>query len=481
MQTMTTEKKLIAVIGAGPGGYVVAIKLAQQGLPVVLLDASGGLGGTCLQWGCVPTKALLEWSHQLALWREGHWPGLHAAVNVEQAWPQALAWKQQLVSTLQGGIKALLKKHKVQVHSARATFLETAEPLTLKLEAVEHSPTDLPATLRPAAVVLATGGKAVALPQLPVDGQRVWSVEQALASEALPKHLAILGGGVIGLEMATLYSQLGVAVTVIEGLPGLLPGWQPEAVAVVQNALQAKGVRFELGSRLNTASVSSEAVSLTLENGSTLQASHVLVAVGRTPNTHTLNLEAVNVKINEQGAVVVNAQCRSSNPAVFAIGDCTPGAQLAHRASYEAAIVAKVLAGEASAVCDWAAMPQVVYTQPALAQVGWPWGEVEARKAELKLGQFPWRSLGKAHVLAGTQGKSLQGHVCLAAQASANKLVHATMVGFEADNQIGALALALELGATLEDVAATIQPHPSLMEAWPEAAELALHGFSTHG
>jgi dihydrolipoamide dehydrogenase len=388
---------------------------------------------------------------------------------------QTQRWKNQTVATLRQGIAHLLGKHGVAQVQGQAYF-EDAHTLRITPTTGDTPPL----TLTPDAVVLATGASPIGLPFLPDEAAWLLDSQGLLALETLPDALLVVGAGVIGLEMATLMAQLGVKVSVIEAQPTLLNGWDDTMKPPLCQSLEALGVELHLGATLQHVHPHNDAwVEATWQSaGSSAPSTHrfnkVLVAVGRTPNTQGLGLEAAGIALTPQGTVAVDACFQTSQAHVWAIGDCIAGPQLAHRASKEALHVAEGIATGQAHPADWLAMPSVIYTTPELATVGLTPAQAKAEGLPVAVGKVSWGAMGMAHAQQATTG-----WVQLVAHAQSDVLLGAQAVGEQASTLIAEIALAIELGATAADVALTVHPHPSRAEGWMEAAE-AVHQQAIH-
>jgi dihydrolipoamide dehydrogenase len=449
----------VVVIGAGVGGYVCALRAAQLKLKTAIVE-SGPLGGVCLNWGCIPSKTLLHAALLKRHLEEAATFGLKVGpVTVD---PAALrAHKDQVVAQLVKGVDLLLRRAGVEIVAGTA-FLES--PRRVRVTAADGQVR----TLETAHVVLATGATPQSLPFLPVDGRVVLSAREALDLAQIPARLAVVGGGFIGMELATVYRALGSEVTVVEVLPSILANCDAEVVAILERRLRRTGIVVRTRTRVAGAAVTATGATLELqpEGGAaeTLAADQVLVAIGQRPRTGSLGLEALGVALGPQGFVRVDPQRRTSVDGIYAIGDVAGGALLAHKASHEGIVAAEAIAGRRVAFDD-RAVPFAVFTDPEIAAVGLTEAEAATRGLEVRVGRFPLRALGKAQAIGETEGL-----VKVIAAAADDRLLGVHVVGPHAGDLIAEATLALELDATAEDLAAVIHVHPTLSEAVGEAA-----------
>lgn len=452
----------VLVIGSGPGGYVAAIRAAQLGKDVTLVEKEATLGGVCLNHGCIPSKALI---HASSLYDHIQHAQLYG-IQVKEATIDVAAlqgWKQGVVDKLTGGVAQLCQRNGVEVMTGKATFTGNKQ---VRVEG-EHGVT----TINFKDAIVATGSHPIEVPQFEFDGVRVIGSRQALALDKAPKSMLVVGGGYIGLELSTVYAKLGTKVTVVEMLDTLLAGVEADLVRPVAKRLKALGVEVYTGARATALKKTKTSATVTVETQEgpkTFKVDKVLVSVGRKPNAGDLGLEAAGVTLDERGFVAVDEQLHSSNPHVYAIGDVAGQPMLAHKASHEGVVAAEVIAGLPSAA-DFQAIPAVIFTDPEIATVGL--SEEQAKEAGYTpvVGKFPFPALGRAL----TTG-SPDGFVRLVSDAETQLVLGAQIVGHEVSNLISEVALAIELAATSEDLALTVHPHPTLSEGVMEAAEVAL-------
>jgi dihydrolipoamide dehydrogenase len=458
---MATRSFDAVVIGAGPGGYVAAIRLAQLGKKTALVEKEA-LGGVCLNWGCIPSKALIAAANLVEEIRGAADRGIVAEAKVDVA--KLRDFKNAVVKKLVGGVGQLEKGNAVEVVKGTATFVS---PNAIEVSAGDGEKTRLEA----GAFIVATGGKPVEIPGFPFDGKDVWSAKEAVDLPEIPKRLVCIGGGVIGMELGTVYAKLGSQVTFVEALPQILTGVDPEAVRLVQKGIRQRGGTVHVNAKAKGYERKGGSLVVHLEldgKAQDVECDRVLVAVGFRPNPGAAGLDKVGVKIGPKGFVEVDEQLRTSVPSIFAIGDLAAPPFLAHKASKEGEIAAEVIAGMKSAK-DWVAMPGAIFTDPEIGTVGLTEEEARQQGYDPIVGKFAFGALGRAIAIDHTEG-----FVKVVGDRSSKLLLGVTMCGHEASDLIAEAALALEMGAYLEDVALTIHAHPTLPEAFMEACKAAL-------
>jgi len=465
---MATRTVDAVVIGAGPGGYPCAIRLGQLKQKVICVEKDE-VGGVCLNWGCVPSKALISASHTYEKAREGANIGL-IIDNVRVDVPKMQEWKGGIVKKLTGGVRSLFKTNGVElvVGDARVTGPNTVEVTTKEgqKEIIEAR-----------AIVVATGSSTIELPSFKFDGKQIIGAKEAVSLREVPKRLLVIGGGVIGLELGTVYQKFGSELTVIEMTPGLLPGIDADLTAVVERKLVKHGAKIfknakALGYERNKDG--SLAVKVDLGDGKhdTLVCDTVLVGVGMRPNGAGLGLEEIGVKV-ERGFVPSDASGRTNVPSIYALGDVTGHPMLAHKATKEGEVVAEIIAGHKAAK-DWVSVPAAVFTDPEIAVAGLSEAQAKERGLDVRVGKFPFAALGRAMAVTETDG-----FFKVVADRKTHELLGVHIVGAEASDLISEGALALEMHAFLEDIGLTIHPHPTLGEGMMEAAQHGL-GHAIH-
>ncbi|MFO1519662.1 MAG: dihydrolipoyl dehydrogenase [bacterium] len=449
----------LIVIGAGPGGYVAAIRAAQLGFKVACVEKDKTLGGTCLNVGCIPSKALLESSELYSQAKEkfaDH--GIHAE-NLSLDLKKFMERKDKVVRQLTGGIGMLFKKNKV------TSFVGAAQIRPDRSVIVRG---DVETLLKAPAVIIATGSTPISIPGAEIDHQNILDSTDALSLTEVPKHLVVIGGGYIGLELGSVYLRLGSKVTVVEAVDRIVPAMDVEVGKAFQRILQKQGMEFLLATKVQKAEVKKGGVEVSLKDAagkdSSLSADKVLVAVGRKPNTNGLGLAEAGIQVDEKGRIAVDEKFQTTLSGVYAIGDVIRGPMLAHKASEEGVALAEILAGQAGHV-NYPTIPSVVYTWPEVATVGITEEQAKERNISYKTFKFPFMANGKA---LGMGEKD--GFVKLIADEKTDRLLGAHILGPRASDLIAELVLAMEFSASAEDIARTCHAHPTLSEAVKEAA-----------
>ena len=456
----------VIVIGAGPGGYVCAIRAAQLGLKVACVEKRATLGGTCLNVGCIPSKALLQSSENFA--EATHAFASHGIKvgQVELDLGRMQARKAEVVKANVNGVEFLFKKNKVTWLKG---FGRIAGPGRVVVDGTEYAAKN---------IVIATGSESTPLPGVAVDEKRIVTSTGGLELDAVPKQLVVIGAGVIGLELGSVWRRLGAEVTVVEFLDRIVPGTDTEVATAFQRVLAKQGLKFKLGTKVTAAKVSDDGVTLTIEPAkggaaSELKADIVLLAIGRRPYVEGLGLAEAGVALDERGRVKTDARFATNVANIWAIGDCIAGPMLAHKAEEEGVAVAEIIAGEHGHV-NYAAIPGVVYTWPEVATVGATEDELKARGVAYKVGKFPFTANGRARAMGDTDG-----FVKIIADAATDEVLGAHILGPDAGTLIAELVLGMEFKAAAEDIARTCHAHPTQNEAVKEAA-LAVAGRAIH-
>lgn len=468
---MSDDTYDLVVIGGGPGGYVAAIRAAQLGMRTACVEARETLGGTCLNVGCIPSKALLRSSELFAEARHGL--SGHGIVTgaVELDLKAMMARKDKVVEDLTKGVEFLFRKNKVEFVRG---FGRIAAPGRVAVEPADGAAR----TLTAGGIVIATGSEAAPLVGVDVDEKRIVSSTGALALGAVPKRMAVIGAGYIGLELGSVWRRLGAEVTVVEFLDRITPGMDGELSKNLQRILARQGLSFRLGCRVAAARKVRGGVALSIEpaaggESETLEADVALVAVGRRPNTDGLGLEDVGVERDERGFVKVDAHFGTSVDGVHAIGDAAPGPMLAHKAEEDGVACVETMAGGAGHV-DYGLVPGVVYTQPEAASVGRSEEALKEDGVDYVVGKFPFTANSRARTTGDTDGM-----VKILADGKTDRVLGVHILGTEAGTLIHEAATAMAYGASSEDIARTCHAHPTLAEAIKEAA-LAAHGRAIH-
>ena len=459
-----------AVIGAGPGGYHVAIRLGQLGKKVVCIDRDE-VGGVCLNWGCIPTKALLHVGEVIRHMDHAEAIGLKVPkVEIDRA--GVAKFKSDVVNANVGGVKTLFKANGVEFIKGEASF-KSATELAVK----RGNETDKIVATN---VIVATGSAPIDVKAWPRDGEVIVNSDDAVGLPRIPKNLLVVGGGVIGLEFATVYKRLGAEVLVVEMMPQILTGTDAEIGKTLGRILKKQGIEIMLNTKVLSIERQGKNAKATFNGEGTSGKDEtrtfdmVLVAVGRRPVTDSLGLEAAGLTLDDKGFIAVDAQQRTKVPNVFAVGDVTGAPLLAHRAMKQGVVAAEVIGGDRAAAFDPVAVPNCVYTDPEVATVGLSEEEAKAAGYEVRIGKFPLAASGRARTMNETDGL-----IKLVGDAKSDLLLGMHLVAPQAESLIGEGVIALEMGATLEDIGLSIHPHPTLTEGIMDAAEAA-HGKAIH-
>ncbi len=456
----------LVVIGGGPGGYVAAIRAAQLGMKTACVEMRGSLGGTCLNVGCIPSKALLDSSEKYEEARE-HFAAHGIKAKVELDLATMMGRKDKAVSDLTKGIEGLFKKNKITYVKGKGSIPRAGE---VQIDGKE--------TLKTKNILIATGSDIMPLPGVAIDEKKIVSSTGALELKEVPNHLVVVGGGVIGLELGSVWRRLGAKVTVVEFLERIGGPLDAEVAKQFQRILEKQGMAFRLGTKVTGAEMKGKNVSLTLEpakGGSkeNVSADVVLVSIGRRPYTEGLGLDKVGIKLDERGRVPVDKHFQTGVKGIYAIGDVIAGPMLAHKAEDEGVAVAEILAGQAGHVY-YDGIPSVIYTWPEVASVGKTEEEIKAAGINYKAGKFPFMANSRGRAVGQTDG-----FVKILADAKTDRILGVHIIGPDAGTLIAEAALAMEYGASSEDVARTCHAHPTLNEAVKEAA-LAVLGRAIH-
>lgn len=459
------------VIGAGPGGYACAIRLAQLGLKAACIEKEY-FGGTCLNVGCIPSKALIYAATQFHNAQHGFADMGITVKDVKCDLGKMQDWKGGVVKKLTQGVEGLIKRNGADSYVGMATFKDKNT-----LEVKTSSGTE---TLKSKNIVIATGSTVAQIPFLPFNGKNIISSTEALELRELPKHLVVIGGGFIGVEIGVVYAKLGAKVTIVEAMHDILPSIDSDLVAVAKKKMKKFGIEILTNTKAKALkedkpeSQSTLHLDVETEKGvQTLEASHILVSVGRKPNTEGLGLDKVGVKMDKQGNIPTDSQSRTNVQGVYAIGDVAGPPQLAHRATMDGLLVAASINGEKS-FKDYKTVPWAVFCDPEIAVCGLSEKEAKEKGHKFTVGKFPFAASGRA-----LSTNETDGFIKVLIEEGSQILLGVHIVGPEASNLIAEAALAVEMGACAEDVVRTIHTHPTLPEAFPEAVEAAL-GHAIH-
>ena len=465
---MEPLKTQLLIIGAGPGGYVAAFHAADLGLDVTCIDPEKNPGGVCLYRGCIPSKALLHVARVISETKEAKEFGVE--FDKPRIHIDALRqWKESVVSKLTGGLGQLSRQRKISFIQGRASFVNSRSVKVIASDGTES-------TIEYDHAIIATGSVPITLPFAP-ESPRVLDSTSALELSDIPPKLLVIGGGYIGLELGSVYAELGSAVSVVEMTPGLLPGVDPDLSAILKKRLASKFAAIKLSTKVSGMTDTGSAVEVSFEGlngqGSSETYDKVLIAIGRKPDASSLNLKNTRVQLTDKGFIRVNSQCRTDDPALYAIGDIAGNPMLAHKASHEGRVAAEAMMGKKT-IFNPQAIPAVVFTDPEIAWCGLTESQAAEQGLKTKVLKFPWAASGRAVTLNRTDGLTK-----LIVDDKTGRVLGMALVGVGAGEMIAEGVLAVEMGAVAEDLALSIHPHPTLSETVMEAAESFL-GQSMH-
>lgn len=461
----------VVIIGSGPGGYVSAIRCAQLGFKTAIVEKYSSLGGTCLNVGCIPSKALLSSSHHYAEIAHFADHGIEVSGDVKINLEKMIARKQAVVDQTVGGINYLMDKNKITVFNGLGSFVDATHIAVAKADGTSE-------TIETKYAVIATGSKPSSLPFIKIDKERIITSTEALALKEVPKHLVIIGGGVIGIELGQVYLRLGAQVSVVEFMDRIIPGMDSSLSKELTKVLKKQGMKFYVSHKVKSVERNGDAVVVQAENAKgetiTLEGDYSLVSVGRRPYTDGLSADKAGVKISDRGQVEVNDHLQTNVPNIYAIGDVVRGAMLAHKAEEEGTMVAEILAGQKPHI-DYNLIPGVVYTWPEVAAVGQTEEQVKASGTEYKVGSFPFKALGRARASG-----DLDGFVKIIADAKTDEVLGVHMIGARTADLIAEAVTAMEFKASAEDISRMSHAHPTFAEAVKEAALAATDNRALH-
>ena len=461
----------VVIIGSGPGGYVSAIRCAQLGFKTAIIEKYSALGGTCLNVGCIPSKALLASSHHYSEIKHFADHGIEVSGEVKVNLEKMIARKQAVVDQTSGGVKFLMDKNKITVLEGLGSFVDATHVAVTKADGTSE-------TVEAKNIIIATGSKPSSLPFIKIDKERIITSTEALKLKEVPKHLVIIGGGVIGIELGQVYLRLGAQVSVLEFMDRIIPGMDASLSKELTKVLKKQGMKFYVSHKVKSVERKGSTVTVQAENTKgetiTLEGDYSLVSVGRRPYTQGLNADKAGVKITDRGMVEVNDHLQTNITNIYAIGDVVRGAMLAHKAEEEGAMVAEILAGQKPHI-DYNLIPGVVYTWPEVAAVGQTEEQLKASGIEFKSGSFPFKALGRARA-----GGDLDGFVKILADAKTDEVLGVHMIGARCADLIAEAVTAMEFRASAEDISRMSHAHPTFAEAIKEAALAATDNRALH-
>ncbi len=461
----------VTIIGSGPGGYVSAIRCAQLGLKTAIIEKYSTLGGTCLNVGCIPSKAMLASSHHYDEMKHFADHGIEVSGDVKVNLEKMVARKQAVVDQTSGGVKFLMDKNKITVFEGVGSFESATSVKVTKNDGSSE-------IIESKNIIIATGSKPSSLPFITLDKERVITSTEALKLPEVPKHLVIIGGGVIGIELGQVYLRLGAQVSVVEYMDRIIPGMDSSLSKELTKVLKKQGMKFYVSHKVQSVERNGNAVTVQAEDKKgqivTLEGDYALVSVGRRPYTAGLDADKAGVKITDRGMVEVNDHLQTNIPNIYAIGDVVRGAMLAHKAEEEGAMVAEILAGQKPHI-DYNLIPGVVYTWPEVAAVGQTEEQLKESGVAYKAGSFPFKALGRARA-----GGDLDGFVKILADAKTDEVLGVHMIGARCADLIAEAVVAMEFRASAEDISRMSHAHPTFAEAIKEAALAATDNRALH-
>jgi dihydrolipoamide dehydrogenase len=460
---MANECFDLVIIGTGPGGYVAAIRAAQLGMKVAVVEKRATFGGTCLNVGCIPSKALLQSSHLFE--QAGHDLGVHGIVLAPPKldFAQLMKRKSEVVDATTKGVAFLFRKNKITAFQGTGRIEKAGSVVVLGDDGAVKD------TLSARNILIASGSEVIPLPGVTVDEKKIVSSTGALELDEVPKHLIVVGAGIIGLELGSVWRRLGSEVTVVEFLDRITPGVDDEITRQFQRSLTKQGIKFKLGSKVTKAESTDSGVTLTVEPAKggaaeTLQADIVLVSIGRRPLVEGLGVDKVGVKLTERGRIAVDAHLQTSVPGIYAIGDVIDGPMLAHKASEDGIACVETIAGQKGHV-NWDLVPSVIYTQPEVAWVGKTEEQLKEAGVAYKIGKYPFTADPRSRANGATEG-----FVKVLADKATDKVLGVHIMGAEAGTMIAEAVMAMEFSASAEDIGRVCHAHPTVNEATKEAA-----------
>lgn len=461
----------VTIIGSGPGGYVSAIRCAQLGFKTAIIEKYSTLGGTCLNVGCIPSKALLASSHHYEELQHFADHGIEVSGDVKVNLEKMIARKQAVVDQTSGGVKFLMDKNNITVFNGVGSFESATSVKVTKADGSSE-------IIESKNIIIATGSKPSSLPFIKLDKERIITSTEALKLKEVPKHLVIIGGGVIGIELGQVYLRLGAQVSVVEFMDRIIPGMDAALSKELTKVLKKQGMKFYTSHKVQSVERAGDVVTVKAENAKgeiiTLEGDYSLVSVGRRPYTDGLNAEKAGVKVTERGQIEVNDHLQTSVANIYAIGDVVRGAMLAHKAEEEGVLVAEILAGQKPHI-DYNLIPGVVYTWPEVAAVGKTEEQLKAEGVAYKAGSFPFKALGRARA-----GGDTDGFVKILADAKTDEVLGVHMIGARCADLIAEAVTAMEFRASAEDISRMSHAHPTFAEAIKEAALAATDNRALH-